>query len=129
MSMTVQPQPDRPEPTVIAAQNDAFRKLACLGVPPAQPIQGRMNVTRALMEAGDGFMAEAVKATGEFATFAKRIECFKDVDFVGPRASQTTALAHAHSWPQTNTSCDNLTIVDYFSAGTTKTGEQLNSMP
>ena len=69
MSMTVQPQPDRPDPTVIAAQNDAFRKLACLGVPPAQPIQGRMHVTRSLMEAGDCFMAEAVKAAGEFATF------------------------------------------------------------
>ena len=41
MSMTVQPQPDRPDPSVIAA----------------------------LMEAGDGFMAEAVKATGEFAAF------------------------------------------------------------
>ena len=38
MSMNVQPQPDRPDPSVIAAQNDAFRKLACLGVPPAQPI-------------------------------------------------------------------------------------------
>jgi hypothetical protein len=56
MSMTIQPQPDRPDPTLIAAQNDAFRKLACLGVPPAQPIQGRMHVTRALMEAGDGFI-------------------------------------------------------------------------
>jgi hypothetical protein len=67
--MTLQPQPDRPNPTVIAAQNDAFRKLACLGVPPAQPIQGRMHVTRSLMETDDGFMAEAVKATGEFATF------------------------------------------------------------
>lgn len=30
MSMTVQSLPDRPDPTVIAAQNDAFRKLACL---------------------------------------------------------------------------------------------------
>ena len=45
MSMTVQSQPDRPDPTVIAAQNDAFRKLACLGVAPAQPTQGRMHVT------------------------------------------------------------------------------------
>ena len=69
MSMTVQPQQDRPDPSVIAAQNDAFRKLACLGVPPAQPIQGRMHVTRSLMEAGDGFMAEAVKAAGAFDTF------------------------------------------------------------
>ena len=50
MSMTVQSQPDRPDPTVIAAQNDAFRKLACLGVAPAQPTQGRMHVTRSLME-------------------------------------------------------------------------------
>jgi hypothetical protein len=28
-----------------------------------------MHVTRSLTEAGDGFMAEAVKATGEFETF------------------------------------------------------------
>lgn len=69
MTITAQPQTDRPDPSVIAAQNDAFRKLACLGVPPAQPIQGRMHVTRSLMEAGDGFMAEAVKATGAFDTF------------------------------------------------------------
>ncbi|GAB5463320.1 DUF3768 domain-containing protein [Hoeflea alexandrii] len=69
MTITAQPQTDRSNPSVIAAHNDAFRKLACLGVPPAQPIQGRMHVTRSLMEAGDGFMAEAVKATGEFAAF------------------------------------------------------------
>lgn len=55
--------------TVIAAQNDAFRRFACLGVAPDQPIQGRMHVTRSLIEAGDGFMAEAVKATGEFESF------------------------------------------------------------
>ena len=69
MTITAQTQTDCPDPSVIAAQNDAFRKLACLGVAPAQPTQGRMHVTRSLMEAGDGFMAEAVKATGEFATF------------------------------------------------------------
>lgn len=45
MTITAQPQTDRPDPSVIAAQNDAFRKLACLGVPPVQPIQGRMHVT------------------------------------------------------------------------------------
>ena len=69
MTITAQPHTECPDPSVIAAQNDAFRKLACLGVPPAQPVQGRMHVTRSLMEVGDGFMAEAVKATGEFATF------------------------------------------------------------
>jgi hypothetical protein len=58
-----------PDAATIAAQNDAFRRLACLGVEPDQPIQGRMHVTRSLMEAGDGFMAEAVKATGEFEAF------------------------------------------------------------
>ena len=60
---------DRPDITVIAAQNDAFRKLACLGIAPYQPIAGRMHVTRSLAEAEDGFMAEAVKATGEFDVF------------------------------------------------------------
>ncbi|WP_068117753.1 DUF3768 domain-containing protein [Tropicimonas marinistellae] len=58
-----------PDAAAIAAQNDAFRRLACLGIAPDKPIQGRMHVTRSLMEAGDGFMAEAVKATGEFETF------------------------------------------------------------
>jgi hypothetical protein len=60
---------DRPDITVIAAQNDAFRKLACLGIAPNQPIAGRMHVTRSLAEAEDGFMAEAIKATGEFNVF------------------------------------------------------------
>ncbi len=58
-----------PDAAAIAAQNDAFRRLACLGLAPDLPTQGRMHVTRSLMEAGDGFMDEAVKATGEFETF------------------------------------------------------------
>jgi len=69
MTSVAQPLKDRPDPAVIADQNDVFRKLACLGIAPEAPIQGRMHVTHSLMEAGDGFMAEAVKATGEFATF------------------------------------------------------------
>lgn len=66
------PQPKdtvAPDAMVIAAQNDAFRRLACLGLAPDQPIPGRMHVTRSLMEAGDGFMAEAVQATGAFDRF------------------------------------------------------------
>ena len=68
-------QPDasaatRPDAAAIAAQNDAFRKLACLGVSPDQQIPGRVHVTRALIEAGDGFVAEAVQAVGAFASFA-----------------------------------------------------------
>lgn len=66
------PQPEDftdPDATVIAAQNDAFRRLACLGIAPDQPIPGRMIATQTLMAAGDGFVAEAVKATGEFDTF------------------------------------------------------------
>ena len=59
----------RPNATVIAAQNDAFRRFACLGITPDQPIQGRLVVTQSLIEAGDGFVTEAVKATGAFDTF------------------------------------------------------------
>jgi hypothetical protein len=58
-----------PDAAVIAAQNDAFRRLACLGLAPDRPIQGRMHVTRSLVEAGNGSVAEAVKATGAFETF------------------------------------------------------------
>jgi len=58
-----------PDAVTIGAQNDAFRRLACLGIAPNSPIQGRMHVTRSLIEAGEGFMAEAVKATGAFDTF------------------------------------------------------------
>ena len=55
--------------TVIAAQNDAFRKFACLGIAPDQAIQGRLVVTQSLIEAGDGFVMEAVQTTGAFNTF------------------------------------------------------------
>ena len=59
----------RPNATVIAAQNDAFRRFACLGIAPDQAIQGRLVVTQSLIEAGDGFVMEAVQTTGAFNTF------------------------------------------------------------
>ena len=58
-----------PDAAASAGQNDAFRKLACLGIAPDQPMQGRLVVTQSLIEAGDGFVTEAVKATGAFDTF------------------------------------------------------------
>ena len=69
MTTSALSQTEGPNIAAIAAQNDAFRKLACLGIAPDQPIAGRMHVTRSLAEAEDGFMAEAVKATGEFDVF------------------------------------------------------------
>ncbi|WP_282063647.1 DUF3768 domain-containing protein [Roseobacter litoralis] len=69
MTTSALPQNEGPDITAIAAQNDAFRKLACLGIAPDQPIAGNMHVTRSLAEAEDGLMAEAVKATGEFDVF------------------------------------------------------------
>ena len=69
MTTSARPQTEGPDIAAIAAQNDAFRKLACLGTPPDIAIPGRMHVTRSLMEAEDGFMDEAVKATGEFEVF------------------------------------------------------------
>lgn len=59
----------KPDAALIAAQNDAFRRLTCLGVVPDKPIQGRMFLTRALIEAGDGVAAQAIQAVGVFDAF------------------------------------------------------------
>ena len=69
MTTSALSQTEGPDIAAIAKQNDAFRKLACLGIAPDQPIAGRLHVTRSLAEAEDGFMEEAVKATGEFNVF------------------------------------------------------------
>ena len=70
MHHTEPAEPHMPDAGVIAAQNDAFRRLACLGIASDRPIQGRLVVTQSLIEAGDGFVTEAVQATGAFDTFA-----------------------------------------------------------
>ncbi|MGJ8590059.1 MAG: DUF3768 domain-containing protein [Yoonia sp.] len=69
MTTSARFQTEGPDIAAIAAQNDAFRRFACLGTPPNNAIPGRMHVTRSLMEAEDGFMDEAVKTTGEFEVF------------------------------------------------------------
>ena len=69
MTSSALPQTKGPDIAAIAAHNDAFRKFACFGTAPTIAIPGRMHVTRSLMEAEDGFMDEAVKATGEFEVF------------------------------------------------------------
>ena len=61
--------PARPDISAIAAQNDAFRKFACLSTIPDRAIPGRLHVTRSIMEAGDGILNAAVQAVGEFDTF------------------------------------------------------------
>ena len=60
---------DGPDATVVAAHNDAFRKLACLGETPSQPIQGRMHLTSSLAMVEDGLALEAVQAVGAFEIF------------------------------------------------------------
>jgi hypothetical protein len=50
MTTSARPQTEGPDIAAIAVQNDAFRKLACLGIAPDQPIAGRMHVTRSLAE-------------------------------------------------------------------------------
>ena len=60
---------DGPDPNVVAAHNDAFRKLACMGETPSQPIQGRMHLTSSLSMDEDGLALEVVQAVGEFAIF------------------------------------------------------------
>ena len=69
MTTSALPQTEGPDIAAIAAQNDAFRKLACLGETPSQPIQGRMHLTSSMAMAEDGLALEAVQAVGEFDVF------------------------------------------------------------
>lgn len=69
MTTSALPQTEGPDIAAIAAQNDAFRKLACLGETPSQLIQGRMHLTSSLAMAEDGLALEAVQAVGEFDVF------------------------------------------------------------
>ncbi|WP_138925257.1 DUF3768 domain-containing protein [Sulfitobacter sp. BSw21498] len=69
MTTSALPQTEGPDIAAIAAQNDAFRKLACLGETPSQPIQGRMHLASSLAMAEDGLALEAVQAVGEFDVF------------------------------------------------------------
>ena len=49
MSSSICIAAQRPNPAVIAAQNDTFRRFACLGETPTELIQGRMVVTQSLL--------------------------------------------------------------------------------
>jgi len=69
MTTSALPQTESPDIAAIATHNDAFRKLACLGETPSQPIQGRMHLTSSLAMAEDGLALEAVQAVGEFDVF------------------------------------------------------------
>ena len=62
MTTSARPQTEGPDIAAIAAQNDAFRKLACLGTPPTAHCRSYACHTLACMEAEDGFMAEAVQS-------------------------------------------------------------------
>tara|TARA_R110000851_G_scaffold290173_1_gene444495 strand:- start:8619 stop:9005 length:387 start_codon:yes stop_codon:yes gene_type:complete len=68
MTTSALSQTEGPDIAAIAAQNDAFRKFACLGT-PSQPIQGRMHLTSSLAMTEDGLVLEAVQAVGEFDVF------------------------------------------------------------
>ena len=54
MTTSVFSQTESPDTAAIAAQNDAFRKLACLSIAPDWPIAGWMHITRSLAEAVEG---------------------------------------------------------------------------
>ena len=69
MTTSALPKTEGPNTAAIAVQNDAFRKLACLGETPSQLIHGRMHLTSSLTMAEDGLALEAVQAVGEFDVF------------------------------------------------------------
>ncbi len=59
-----------PDPTVVAAHNDMFRRSLCLGIAPQIVLAGRAVTTHALALEGDDFIKECVRETGNFDTFA-----------------------------------------------------------
>ena len=69
MTTSARPQTEGPDIAAIAAQNDAFRKLACLGIAPDQPIAGRMHVTRSLARPRMASWLRRSKLAGEFDVF------------------------------------------------------------
>lgn len=58
-----------PNPALIAAQNDAFRRFACVDVPLERPIPGRLVLTHSVIAGGEHFARETIQAVGEFAGF------------------------------------------------------------
>ena len=60
---------DQPGLERIAAQNDVFREHVCLCKHNDQIVPGRLVIARSIVEAEDGFLLEAVKATGEYDIF------------------------------------------------------------
>ncbi len=58
-----------PDPVLIAAQNDDFRKSQCLGTPASLPLRGRTVATHALQAKGTEFIKAAVQTVGMFDSF------------------------------------------------------------
>ncbi|WP_299155075.1 DUF3768 domain-containing protein [uncultured Tateyamaria sp.] len=59
----------KPNTSLIAAQNDSFRKLACLGTEPGYTIPGRLVVTPSIIEGGEGYVRSALEAVGSMDDF------------------------------------------------------------
>ena len=66
---TTAPGGTEPDPGLIAAQNDAFRRFACIGTELPCPLPGRLVVTPSVIEAGDGFATACFSAIGAVETF------------------------------------------------------------
>ncbi|WP_299695294.1 DUF3768 domain-containing protein [uncultured Tateyamaria sp.] len=58
-----------PNTQSIATQDDAFRRLACLGIDPNFAIPGRLVVTPSVIDGGEGFVRAAIAAVGGFENF------------------------------------------------------------
>lgn len=71
MTQTVQSDPSLSVRARVAAQNDAFREMACLGDPPVIPLKGQLLVTRSLTALGEGIVGPAIAAVRAFASFTE----------------------------------------------------------
>jgi len=69
MTNALAQKPYRPDPEIVASQNDAFRRFACLGERPSEVMTGQLVLTNALVARGGPFMQLAQKMVGEYGTF------------------------------------------------------------
>lgn len=60
-----------PDPARIAAQNDRFRRHACLGLPlaPGEPLGGTVVVTLGVLAYGDAFVRACLGEVGAVTAF------------------------------------------------------------
>ncbi|SNT41369.1 DUF3768 domain-containing protein [Jannaschia aquimarina] len=75
-----------PEATLIAAQNDAFRKSITDGATAETP-SGQVVMTQAIQSMGDAFVLDALRTVAAFDTFTEDNDPWGDHSFGAPEVN------------------------------------------